>query len=165
MRATVAVLGLVGLLFLRPAAAPASGEKPQAGKGAKELAADFIYPGAERLATAASPADEGPGIFAAKYTTPDGPEKVLAWYRKQMGIPPGEGIGVNPGNRPGVRQAWLNDSRQPGKKGQVIGDTRSVSLVVLLKKTNDFTVNVVVSRTADEAVTHIVVTLVDNKRQ
>jgi hypothetical protein len=147
---------------LLPLPLPAQ-EKEKAAKEAKGLADDFVYPGAENLTTAASPAAEGPGIFSAKYTSSDGWGKVVAWYRKKLGIQGGEGMFINSGNVPGIRGSVLNDSRQPKGTGQVIGEPRPLSLVVFLKKTSTITVNAVVSRAADEKVTHIVLTVVDNK--
>jgi hypothetical protein len=134
-------------------------------KETKALGDDFVYPGAEKLVTAASPAWEGPGIFSAKYTATDGSGKVVAWYRKKLGIQAGEGIKINPGNEPGIRASLLDDSRQPKEPGQAIGEPRPVSLVAFLKKTNALIVNAVISRAKDEKVTHIVLTVVDNKDQ
>jgi hypothetical protein len=90
---------------------------------------------------------------------------VAAWYRKRLAIGPGEIIAQNPGFRPGIRLSALDDSRQPPKAGQALGEPRPVSVVVLLSKTNDRTVNVVVSRVKDEPLTHIVLIVVDNKSQ
>ena len=139
-------------------------DKGKAAQQPKGLADDFVYPGAEKLTTAATPGGDGPGIFSAKYTTADKWGKVVAWYRtkleSQVG---GEGISINPGNEPGIRASLMDDSRKPKGPGEVIGEPRPVSLVVFLKKTNALTVNAVVSRAKDENVTHIVLTVVDIK--
>lgn len=45
------------------------------------------------------------------------------------------------------------------------GKSRSVSLMLFVKKTNEATVTAVVSRAKDEKVTHIALTWVDNKSQ
>jgi hypothetical protein len=156
------VLGLICLLW--PSGLLPGQEKGKAAQEAKGLADPFVYPGAEKLTPASTPTGDGPGIFSAKYTTPDGWAKVVAWYRKQLGIQVGgEGISINPGNEPGIRESLVDDSRQPKGPAEVIGEPRPVSLAVLLKKTNALTVNAVVSRAKDENVTHIVVTVVDIK--
>jgi hypothetical protein len=167
MRIALAALVVFGLICLLWPSGPVPAQEK--GKGVQEvkgLADDFVYPGAKKLTTAATPAGEGPGISSAKYTTPDGWGKVVAWYRKKLGGQiGGEGISINPGNEPGIRATVLDDSRQPKGPGEVIGEPRSVSLVVFLKKTNALTVNAVVSRAKDEKGTHVVLTVMDNKSQ
>jgi hypothetical protein len=166
MRIALAMLGCFGLICLALLSVPlAADDKGKAAKEAKAFGADFVYPGAEKLTTAASPATEGPGISSAKYTTADGSGKVVAWYRKKLGIQAVDGIKINPGNKPGITASVVDDSRQPKKRGQASGNPRPVALVVFLKKTNALTVNAVISRAKDENVTHIVVTVVDNKSQ
>jgi len=156
--ACAAVIGLACLSAPLPAQ-----EKGKADKELNPLADDFIYPGAEKLTTAASPGSDGPGIFSAKYTSPDNWGKVAQWYRKKLGLQMGEGLGINKVNEPGIRASVLDDSRQPKEPGQAIGDPRPVSVLVFLKKTNASVVNVVVSRAEKEKVTHIVLTVVDNQ--
>jgi hypothetical protein len=158
------MLGCFGFICLAWLSVPLPAEeKGKAAQEAKALADDFVYPGAENLTTAASPAAEGPGIFSAKYTSQDSWGKVVTWYRRKLGLQMGEGLSINPGNEPGIRASVLDDSRQPRGPGQAIGERRPMSLVVLVKKTSTVTVNAVVSRAADEKVTHIVLTVVDNK--
>jgi hypothetical protein len=167
MRIALAALVVFGLIcLLWPSGPVPAQEKAKAVQEAKGLADDFVYPGAEKLTTATTPAAEGHGILSAKYTTPDGWGKVVTWYRKKLGGQVGgEGISINPGNEPGIRASVLDDSRQPKGPAEVIGEPRPVSLVVFLRKTNALTVNAVVSRAKDENVTHIVLTVVDNKSQ
>jgi hypothetical protein len=87
MRIALGMLGCLGVFCLTWLAMPlVAQEKGKASKEAKALGADFVYPGAEKLTTAANPALEGPGIFSVKYTTADGSGKVVAWYRKKLGI-------------------------------------------------------------------------------
>ena len=165
MRIAFAAFGFLGLgcLLGLSALLPAQ-EKAKTVQEAKGLADEFLYPGAEKLTTAATPTGDGQGIFGAKYTTPDSWGKVVTWYRKKLGSQVGrEGISINQGFEPGIRESVWEDSRQRKGPGQVIGDPRPVSLVVFLKKTGAIVVNAVVSRTQDENVTHIVLTVVDNK--
>jgi hypothetical protein len=165
MRMALAMLGCFGLIGLVGLTVPLPGqEKGKTDKDSKTLADEFTYPGAEKLTTAARPTAEGPGIFSAKYTSADGWGKVAAFYRKKLGLK-GEEIIINPGFEPGIRGSVLDDSSQPKGPGQVIGEPRPVSLVVFLKKTPAAIVNVVISRAKDEKVTHIVLTVVDNKSE
>ena len=165
MRIALAMLGCFGVCLAWLSVPLVAQEKEKAVKEAKAFGEDFVYPGAKQLTTEASPALEGPGIFSAKYTSADDSGKVVAWYRKKLGVQAVEGIKINPRNESGVTASVLDDSRQPQKPGQAIGEPRPVSLVVFLKKTNALTVNTVISRTNDENVTHIVLTVVDNKSQ
>jgi hypothetical protein len=165
MRKTVVALVVPGLIcFLWSGLVPGQ-EKDKAAQEVKGLADPFVYPGAAKLTTAATPAREGPGIFSAKYTTPDGWGKVVAWYRNKLGMTQvgGEGISINRANEPGIRESLIDDSRQPKGPTEVIGEPRPLSLVVFLSKTNALVVNAVVSRAKDENLTHIVLTVVDNK--
>jgi hypothetical protein len=78
---------------------------------------------------------------------------VVAWYRKKLEVKVGaEGIEFNPGNQPGIRAGLLDDSRQPKGAVEALGEPRSVSLVIFLKKTNELVVNAVVSRAKDDKV-------------
>src|SRR5215470_4317941 len=95
---TICLSGLVGILS--PSALLLSDEK-KAAKGTKELAGAFAYPKAEKLTAPIDPEREGPGIYHAKYTTPDSPEKVVAWYKKQIQFLGVEGIGFARRQEPG----------------------------------------------------------------
>jgi len=57
------------------------------------------------------------------------------------------------------------DSHQPRKTEDAVGDPRPLTLLVLVKKTNDIVVVAVVSRGQDEKLTHIALTFLDNKSQ
>lgn len=135
-------------------------EKPKE-KSARELAKEFVYPGAKKF----DHDREGARMYQAKFTTPDDADKVSEWYRKTLGFQGDEGIGFNPGNQPGIRESVADDSRQPGKDERSVGDPRPVSLRILVKKTNDIVVVAVVSRGKDEKLTHIALTYLDNKAQ
>jgi hypothetical protein len=135
-------------------------EKPKE-KPAKELSKEFVYPGAEKLGEDR----EGARMYQAKFTTPDDPGKVAAWYGKTLGFQGREGISFNPGNRPGIRLSVADDSRRPGKDERAVGEPRPLSLQVLVKKTNDIVVVAVVSRGNDEKLTHVALTFMDNKDQ
>ncbi len=135
---------------------------PPKGKAAAAPASEYAYPGAEPLGDAF----DGPGVHAAKYATADGAVKVANWYREKLC--PGfgrEGVGINPGNRPGIRIGILDDSRQPGAKDGEAGEARPSPVVLLERKTAEAVVTVVVSRGEGEKVTHIDVIVVDNKAE
>jgi hypothetical protein len=135
-------------------------DKPKE-KSAKELAREFVYPGAEKF----DEDREGARMYQAKFTTPDAPGKVAAWYGETLGFGGREGIAFNPGQQPGIRLSVADDSRQPGKDQRSLGDLRPLALQVLVKKTNDVVVVAVVSRGKDEKRTHIALTFLDNKSQ
>ena len=131
-------------------------------KGGVEPASEYTYPGAERLGSAF----DGPGIYAARYATADGPAKVADWYREKLCPGVGsEGVAFNPGNRPGIRIAVLDDSRQPGSKDGEEGEARPCPVVLLERKTADAVVTVAVSRGEGEKATHMAVIIVDNKAE
>jgi hypothetical protein len=133
-------------------------DEKKANKGAKELAARFVYPKAEKLPAPIDPEREGDGIYHSKYTTRDSPGKVVAWYKKQIKFVVVEGIRVARQQEVGEASSVQDDSRQPRKPEGKLGEPRSVTLCVLVKKTKEHYVTAVVSRTKDEKLTHIVLT-------
>jgi hypothetical protein len=137
-----------------------AGEKSKE-KAAKELAQEFVYPGAKKFGEDR----EGARMYQAKFTTPDDAGKVAEWYRKPLKFQGGEGISFNPGNEPGIRVSVVDDSRQPGKDERSVGDPRPLTVRTFVKKTNDIVVVAVVSRGQDEKLTHIALTFLDNKDQ
>jgi hypothetical protein len=152
------LIGLAGLLVT--AAQMSAAEEPK-GKAARERAQEFVYPGAEKLGEDR----EGASMYQAKFTTPDTPTKVAVWYGKTLGFQGREGIAFNLGQQPGIRLSVVDDSQQPGKNAQAVGEPRPVTLHVLVKKTNDIVVVAVVSRGQDEKQTHVALTFIDNKAQ
>jgi hypothetical protein len=130
-------------------------------KSAKELAQEFVYPGAKKFGEDR----QGARMYQAKLTTPDDVGKVAGWYVKTLGTPGDEGIAFNPGQQPGIRLSAADDSRQPGKTERSAGEPRPLTLRVFVKKTNDIAVVAVVSRGKDEKLTHIALTFLDNKAQ
>jgi hypothetical protein len=135
-------------------------EKPKE-KPTKELAKEFVYPGAKKF----DEDREGARMYQAKLTTADDADKVSEWYRKTLGFQGGEGIAFNPGNQPGIRESVADDSRQPGREERSVGEPRPLSLRVFVKKTNDIVIVAVVSRGKDEKLTHVAMTFLDNKDQ
>jgi len=152
------LLAAGALLF--PGLRTSADEQPKE-KSAKELAQEFVYPKAQKLGEDR----DGARMYQAKFTTPDDPGKVWAWYGKTHGFDLGEGIAFNPGQQPGIRLSVAEDFHQPGKDKGSLGDPRPLTLLVLVKKTNDIVVVAVVSRGKDEKLTHVALTFMDNKAQ
>ena len=153
---------LLGVVVLLPLGRPALGQ-PASGKAkeANEVVATFVYPEAKRLW------DEydGAGIYSARFTTPDDLKKVARWYKEKVEFGGGEGISINRGMVPGIRTSVVEDSTQRGSSDGERGPERFVNVLVCFRKTNDLCVNAVITRTAEEKETHVVLTVVDNKRQ
>src|SRR5262249_53882360 len=105
-------------------------EKPKE-KSAKELAKEFVYPGAKKFGEDR----EGARMYQAKFTIPDDVGKVTGWYAKTFGTPGDEGIAFNPGQEAGIRLSATDDSRQPGETERAAGDPRPLALQVFVKKT------------------------------
>jgi len=158
MRISLMIVCLFGLVCLLSPSAMLRSDEKKADKGAKELAGQFVYPKAEKLTAPIDPEREGPGIYHAKYTTPDSPGKVVAWYKKQIKFMGVEGIGFARRQELGEARSVQHDSRQPAKTERELGEPRSVTLWVLVKKTKEHYVTAVVSRTKDEKLTHIALT-------
>jgi hypothetical protein len=75
MRLALVMLGGFGLMGLVVFTVPLTGQdKGKSAKDTKTLVGAFTYPGAEKLATAASAAADGAGIFSAKYQGGSGQE-------------------------------------------------------------------------------------------
>jgi hypothetical protein len=162
MRITSARRSLVALsALLLVSAQPGGDERRAPGRGTKEVAGEFVYPGAQALENGV----EGAGIYQAKFTTPDAPGKVTNWYRTRLKVQGLEGVWINPGQQPGIRISVADDSRRPGASAAAVGKPRPMTLMVFVKKTNDTVVTAVVSRANDERETHVALTFVDNTSQ
>jgi hypothetical protein len=98
-------------------------ERPK-DKLAKELAQEFVYPGAKQF----DEDREGARMYQVKFASPEDPGKVAAWYGKTLGFTASEGIAFNPGNQPGIRLSVADDSRQPGKTERAVGEPRPLNL-------------------------------------
>jgi hypothetical protein len=158
MRISLMTICLFGLVCLVSPSARVRSDEKKADKRPKALAAEFVYPEAEKLTDPANPVREGGGIYHARYTTPDRPAKVVAWYKKQIKFIGVQGIGFARLQEEGEARAVHDDSWQPSKTEGGRGEPRSVTLWVLVKKTKDHHVTAVVSRTKDETLTHIALT-------
>lgn len=123
----------------------------------KKLAQAFVYPDAKKF----DEAREGPNMYQAKLATADSFNKVTAWYGKTLDFNALEGIAFNPGQHSGIRLSVSEDSREPGKTENSIGEARPVSLKVFIKKTNEIVVVAVVSRGKDEKLTHVALTYIE----
>jgi hypothetical protein len=105
----------------------------------------------------------GAAVYCAKFTTPDDGQKVADWYRGVFAAPAKykfEGLSW------GGYEGWIirEDSYPPSKPGRASGAARPVVVLVCLKRTEEFTANVVVTR-AKENLTHIVLTVLEERER
>lgn len=158
---SAAVLG-VFLATVWTAAKPTPGkedplitERPPA----QEVAKEFVYPDASQLG---DKLDAGTA-YCAKFTTPDDGHKVGDWYRGVFAPPakPKTIEGISWGSYEG--RIIREDSDQPKRSGRAEGSGRPVIVLVCMKRTREFTVNVVVTR-ASEDLTHIVLTMLEEPK-
>jgi len=142
----------------------AAGEKQES---AAELFKVLAYPEAERF----DDSPGGPGIYQARYTTPHGPKKVAAWYRKAIDYEGADGsetgasvLLVNPIRDPdsGYRGSAQYVTLQPGKKPGEIGKARPLYETVLVKRTLTAVSVIVISRGHDEDRTYVTLTVINN---
>ena len=147
-------LSLVGVALYFVSAVGAQ-KQQQGAIHAADLASGFVYPGAKRLGQARGAGES----YQAKFTTPDEVGKVADWYREKVHGPGPKPIEGTMSNWPDA-YCILEDSRQPVAKEGTDGDPRPVSVLVCMRRTEDFTVSVVVTRAKDERVTHIALAVI-----
>jgi hypothetical protein len=121
--------------------------------GAANPVDGWKYPGAT-LRAAGSGSKGGFMLLA----TTDPVDKVLAFYGKKVGAqlteqPPG-GTGLT--GRDGEVSVFQDDSIQPGAKGEL----RPVAVHIVVQRTNDHYLALVISRAKGEDQTHISVTFI-----
>jgi hypothetical protein len=148
---------LAAACLLLGAAPPAGGEPWH--KGPKDAARESVYPKAEQFGKDR----ELPGVYHAKYTTPDGVAAVVAWYKaKRLGFTGDEGVASQTGGYENTRVSVLADSVQPAKEAGGRGPGRTVELVALVQRVRGWTVSLVVSRAEGEDRTHIALTYLED---
>jgi tRNA A-37 threonylcarbamoyl transferase component Bud32 len=151
---------LAGLVYVSARSAPGTVYKPMgssgSGGGAVKHSADLAewqYPGSLQ-------AGFGQSRFSrhARFTTPHDVEKVANWYERLTGARLVGGLGGHGAGSIGDLYYDYQDDSDPPPDGAIPRQPRPVTVRLLVARTNQATITVVISRAEAEKQTHIVVT-------